>query len=165
MALKQWMVKGTEQAEEASEPAARVRQTKSPPTCIDAETELSGKLRCVDSLRIEGRVKGEVHCERTVEVGASARVDAQISAETIVISGEVTGDIVAGSRITLEKTARVTGDMRTPGIVIEEGAKLEGRIVIGSDEKSEAARKPAAPSKTRENGRAKPETPAVRPTA
>ena len=56
----------------------------------------------------------------------------------------VKGDIVARRKITLQKTARVTGDLRTPGIVIEEGAKLEGRIVIGADApEAPRAEKPA----------------------
>ena len=56
----------------------------------------------------------------------------------IVTSHEVKGDITASRKITLKRSARVVGDLNTPGIVIEEGAKLEGRIMIGSDEKPEA---------------------------
>ena len=53
--------------------------------------------------------------------------------DSILVSGEVKGNIVAKRKITLNRTARVTGDLATPGIVIEEGAKLEGKIVIGAD--------------------------------
>jgi cytoskeletal protein CcmA (bactofilin family) len=87
-------------------------------------------------------VEGEVHCDHAVAVGEPARVRASIEADSVVIAGEVKGDIAARSKITLERTARVTGDLCTPGIVIQEGAKLEGRIMIGSDEKS-GARTPA----------------------
>jgi len=78
-----------------------------------------------------------------VVVGESANVEASIQAASMVISGEVRGDLSATSKITLQKTARVTGDLRTPGIVIEEGALLEGRIVIGPDEQPAAEKKPA----------------------
>ena len=62
-----------------------------------------------------------------------AKVEASIQADSILISGEVKGNIVAKRKITLNRTARLTGDLSTPGIVIEEGAKLEGQIVIGGD--------------------------------
>jgi len=122
-------------------------RTVAPTTSIDATTQLSGKLRCEDTIRIDGRVKGEIHCEKTVFVGEAASIEATIQADTVAISGEVKGDISAKRKITLESTARVTGDLATPGIVIEEGAKLEGRIAISPHEQ------PAAPEKPQQSRR------------
>ena len=62
------------------------------------------------------------------------------------MSGEVRGDITARRKITLQKTARVKGNLCTPGIVIEEGARLRGRIVIGSEEESLAKTEPPTPT-------------------
>jgi cytoskeletal protein CcmA (bactofilin family) len=115
-----------------------------PSTSIDATTQLSGELRCEETIRIDGRVKGEIRCEKTVIVGQAARVEATIQADSVAISGEVKGDITAKRKITLESTARVTGDLATPGIVIEEGAKLEGRIVIGAEQRPAAQEQPEA---------------------
>jgi cytoskeletal protein CcmA (bactofilin family) len=106
---------------------------------------LEGTLRCKETIRIDGRVGGEVVCDKMVIVGEGAKVHASIVADTVAVSGEVKGDITARRKLTLDRTARVIGDLATPGIVIEEGAKLEGRIVIGSDEeKPQLASKPAA---------------------
>jgi hypothetical protein len=66
-------------------------------------------------------------------VGESAKVLATISADEVQIGGVVEGNVVARRKITLQRTAVVQGDLTTPGIVIEDGAKLKGRIVIGSD--------------------------------
>ncbi len=126
---------GTESTSKAALPVPR---TVAPPTAIDAGTTLSGKLRCKETLRIDGRVKGEVRCDKTAIIGERASVEASIQAEAVIISGEVKGNVIARSKITLESTARVTGDLATPGIVIEEGAKLEGRIVIRPDEQPAA---------------------------
>ena len=132
-----------------------VARTVSPATAIDATTQITGKLRCKETLRIDGRVKGEVRSDKSVIVGEGAVVDAAIQADSVVIAGEVKGDIAAKRKITLERTARVAGELCTPGIVIEEGAQVEGRIVIGAEQRPAAtARKsaavsPAAPS----NGR------------
>ena len=137
--------KSSERVKNTPRAALPVPRTVAPPTAIDADTTLSGKLRCQDTLRIDGRVKGEVRCDKTVIVGEGAVVEASIRAECVIICGEVKGDIVAGRKITLEKTARMAGDLSTPGIVIEEGAKLEGRIVIRPEEKPVAQKTAPAP--------------------
>ncbi|MDH5308170.1 MAG: polymer-forming cytoskeletal protein, partial [Myxococcales bacterium] len=126
---------------ETALPAIR---TVAPSTSIDATTEISGKLRCGETLRIDGRMKGEIRCDKTVIVGQGASVEATIQADAVVIGGEVKGDIIAKRKVTLESSGRVIGDLSTPGIVIEEGAKLEGRIVIGAEEGAAAHKQPAA---------------------
>ena len=164
MALKDFMA-GRERSEEtgteaprpaaapaqpASRPAAR---TVAPSTCIDATSQFAGQLHCRETLRIDGAVEGEIRCEKNVIVGEGAKIRASIEAAEVSIAGEIKGDIMASRKITLESTARVIGDLQTPGIVIEEGAKLEGRIMIGreagaqADEaKRAAAAEPKAPA-------------------
>jgi cytoskeletal protein CcmA (bactofilin family) len=137
MALKNLMGMGDNSGADAGgatpNPAAPITRTVAPSTSIDADTHLSGKIRCKETIRIDGQVKGEVRCDKTVIVGEGAKVEAAIQADSILISGEVKGNIVAKRKITLNRTARLTGDLSTPGIVIEEGAKLEGQIVIGGE--------------------------------
>jgi cytoskeletal protein CcmA (bactofilin family) len=138
-----------QRTESTSKAAMPVPRTVAPATAIDAGTTMSGKLRCKDTIRIDGRVKGEVRCDKTAIIGEGASVEASIRAESVIIRGEVKGDIVARRKVTLENTARVTGDLATPGIVIEEGATLEGRIVISPDEKPAAQKQaPARASNT-----------------
>jgi cytoskeletal protein CcmA (bactofilin family) len=117
-----------------------------PVTHLGAGSEISGRIRCAESLRIDGRVKGEIFCDQLLTVGDGASVQAAIEGDTVVIAGEVQGDITARSKIKLERTARVTGDLCTPGIVIQEGAILEGRIMIGGQVEAPraAAAQPAA---------------------
>lgn len=171
MALKDFMAGRGEQVEGRSgeamrptpppAPAPRPTRTVSPATCIDATSELKGTLRCRETLRIDGRIEGEIHCEKNVIVGQGAAIRAAIDAAEVAIAGEVKGDITASRKITLEPTARVIGDLCTPGIVIEEGAKLEGRIMIGADEKAEAER--VAREETRAQAQPSPKPPAKTP--
>ena len=160
MALKNFMAmveRGGEMTAETPRPAVPVGpaapapRTVAPSTSIDASSEFEGKLRCTQTLRIDGCIKGEVECEKQVLIGECATVFASITADEVQIKGVVEGNITARRKITLERTAAVIGDLITPGIVIEEGAKLKGRIVIGSDaepakdaKKAQAAKKPAA---------------------
>jgi cytoskeletal protein CcmA (bactofilin family) len=136
MSIKDFMAR----SERALEPAAEAMPTSLPAprmvaasTSVDASSELEGRLRSKQTVRIDGRVKGEVECEKMVLVGETAKVFASISADEVQIAGVVEGDIAARRKITLQRTAVVKGDLTTPGIVIEEGAQLKGRIVIGTD--------------------------------
>lgn len=143
MALKDIMGKGM-RSEEApapapgpapvAPPATPAPRPSGPAALLDASLEFEGTMRCRDSIRIDGRCKGRLFCERTVIVGEPAVLALSIEADTVVVAGEVNGDITARHKITLEPTARVTGNLCTPGIVIREGATLEGRIVINTDE-------------------------------
>ena len=127
MALKDW----TRGDKPERQPLIAVAEEAPAQTYIDEGCELNGKLRFRESVRIDGRVQGEIEGEQTVTVGESGCIEASIDCESVVIYGRVEGDIAARRKITLHKSACVTGDMRTAGIVIEEGAKVEGRIVIG----------------------------------
>jgi cytoskeletal protein CcmA (bactofilin family) len=118
----------------AQAPAPR---SVAPSTSIDSTTELEGRLRCSETLRIDGRIVGEIECDKVVIIGQGGRVHAGIEADEVHVSGIVEGDITARRKVTLERTAVVVGDLTTPGIVIEEGAKLKGRILIGSDAEAE----------------------------
>ena len=131
-------------AESTGSRAFRLPRTVAPATSIDATTQLTGKLRCKDTIRIDGRLKGELQCEKNVIIGEAAVVEASIQAQEIIVFGQVKGDVTAMRKITLESTARVAGNLATPGIVIEEGATLSGRIVIGVEEQVAETKQPAA---------------------
>ena len=137
--------------------AAAPPRTISPSTSIDADTVLEGTLRCKETLRIDGRIKGTVECEKSVFIGECAKVKASITADEVQVSGVARGNITARRKITLKRTAVVIGDLTTPGIVIEEGAKVEGRIVIGSDAVRVLNAKPA-PETTKSPARKKAAT-------
>jgi cytoskeletal protein CcmA (bactofilin family) len=111
-------------------------ETAQPSTFIEQGCELSGEMRFRDSVRIEGRAEGEIRAGGLVIVGESAEIQASVRAEAVIVHGSVDGDIRAKRKITLHKTARVAGELQSAGIVIEEGARFKGCIVIGEDEPS-----------------------------
>ena len=137
---------------ETTEPPSRepvgAAPRETPTARIDEGAECSGKFRFANDVHIDGSVEGELDCQGTVVIGPSGRVDAQVKAENVVIYGEASGDIVAQNQITLHKDACVKGDMRTAGIVIEQGAQVEGRIAIGPGrtEKPTSSQSPLGPS-------------------
>ncbi len=109
-------------------------------TYIDESCELSGQLQFKDTVRIDGRVEGEIEGLSGVIIGKTGRIRAKIQSDTVVVQGTVEGDIFARSKITLHETARVEGELRSAGIIIEDGAQFTGRIAIGSETDRESAK-------------------------
>jgi len=101
---------------------------------IDQGSEFEGKLSFKDTVRIDGRFRGEIASENTLVVGESGEIEASIRSKTIVISGSVDGDVTAAQKVVLHKTARVNGNVQTPTLVMEDGAVLNGQLKMATDE-------------------------------
>ena len=93
---------------------------------LGKDTEFEGRLSFHETVRIDGHVKGEISSEGTLIVGEGAMIEATIHTSTIVIYGEIHGDIIAGSRIEIHAPAKVFGNIQAPVVVVDEGAFLEG---------------------------------------
>ena len=131
-------------------------------TVLDSTSAFEGVIRSGEPLRLDGRVKGEIHCEDGVVIGQSAHIEATIRADAVTIAGEVQGSVHAARKITLTGTARVVGDLTTPAIAIEEGAELVGRAQIGARPTKSERTSPADPP--RDSRPAKPSIPPAPPT-
>ena len=95
---------------------------------IDQGSEFEGKLSFKDTVRIDGTFSGEISSENTLIVGETGLIEARIRSNTVVVSGNVVGNIVATRQIVLHKSAKVQGDMTAPSLVIEEGAVFNGQL-------------------------------------
>ena len=94
---------------------------------IGAGTVLEGKLKSPSSVRIDGRVVGEVVAAQSIAVGPSGDVDGNISAKNISVGGKVKGAMIAQEKLVLESKAAVRGDIRAAKLVIDEGAVFDGK--------------------------------------
>ena len=102
---------------------------------IDQGSEFEGKLSFKDTVRIDGRFRGEISSENTLIVGESGEIDATITSNTIAISGSVVGNVVAKQKVVIHKTGCVEGNIETPLLVVEEGARLDGQMKMGGGSK------------------------------
>lgn len=90
-------------------------------------TKLTGETHFQAMLRVDGHLTGTVASDTgTLIIGSSGQVDADISVASALINGTVNGDIIASERLELGRTARVTGNVQTPRLTIEDGAIFEG---------------------------------------
>jgi cytoskeletal protein CcmA (bactofilin family) len=95
-------------------------------------TRVSGKLTFEGPVRIEGQVEGEIAARDTLTIGEGADVKAQISGNSVVIHGRVTGDVKASKRLEIQAPGRLVGNVSTPVLVIHEGVVFEGQCSMGA---------------------------------
>ena len=101
-------------------------------TFIGPETDIRGTLSFEGTIRVDGKMKGRIDSvDGTLIVGEAARIEADISVDSGVIMGEITGTIRAKNRIEVYKPARVTGDIRAPVISIDAGVTFNGNCTMG----------------------------------
>lgn len=93
---------------------------------IEKGCEFEGKLCFEGTLRIGGQFKGEIFTNDVLVIGEGARVDAEIEAGTIIINGEVSGNLVAKNRIEIHRPAIFRGNIVTPSLMVDEGVIFEG---------------------------------------
>ena len=88
--------------------------------------KFEGKLTFAGTVRIDASFVGTIVTNDVLVVGEAARVDANITCGTIVVHGEVNGNIQAKSGVEVKSAAKVRGDLETPALVVEKGAFFQG---------------------------------------
>ncbi len=101
---------------------------------LDHGTAVTGELRFSGTLRIDGDFHGSIATDDVLTVGEHADVHADIHVGEIEIHGRVSGNIEAARRIEIRSTGRVTADIRTPALVIEDGGSLDGSSRMSEDQ-------------------------------
>ena len=100
-------------------------------TIISNGVKIEGKIACTGSIRIDGDVQGDIVSQSFVTVGEKGQVNGQVSAGVITIGGKVSGTLKAKEKIILESRGDVNGDIFTKILVVEEGAKFDGKSKMG----------------------------------
>jgi cytoskeletal protein CcmA (bactofilin family) len=95
-------------------------------TLLAKGVQLKGEIRVEGTVRIDGRLDGEIHTKGQVIVGEDGLVQGTIVAGTVVSSGKIKATVTAVERVQLLKTAVLIGEVRTPVLMMEEGAKIQG---------------------------------------
>ncbi len=101
---------------------------------------IRGQIRSGEHIHVDGEVDGNLQLPGfDLTVSAQARIRADVSAREVETSGVIEGNVDATKKITIRRGGRLLGDLRTPGIVIEDGAYFKGKIeIVGSDTREDA---------------------------
>ena len=113
-------------------------------TVIGSSILIDGKLTGDEDLTIRGRVEGEVTLTKTLIVEPSGVVKANVEVRNAVVSGVVVGNIAATESVELTKEGRMVGDIRSPRVIIVDGASFRGRVDMGDLAARPAGERPAA---------------------
>lgn len=95
--------------------------------------EIVGDVRSDGTIRVEGHVEGSVKAAKSVVIGRDGVVDGDVETQDVVVAGKVAGTITAESRVELQESCRVEGDIRSRRIKLDEGGRVEGRLHMGSE--------------------------------
>ena len=106
---------------------------------IGSGMSLEGDTETDGSLRIEGTVRGNVRAGKSVVIGKDGLVDGSIFTQDAVIAGRVSGGIHAVSRLELQATSIVAGEIEAPLMQVEEGAQVQGQVAVGEAGKKAAS--------------------------
>jgi len=101
-------------------------------TLLGKGSEFEGKLVFKGQVRIDGKYSGQIQTDEILIIGASAKVNAEISAGTVVISGTVEGIIRATSVVELHKGAKVKGTIEAPNVTMEREVSFDGTMKMDS---------------------------------
>ncbi|HVL69233.1 MAG TPA: polymer-forming cytoskeletal protein [Vicinamibacterales bacterium] len=119
---------------------------------IGKSVVIKGELSASEDLTIEGQVEGKIELKQNVlTIGANGRIKAQIFAKSVIVLGEVNGNVTATEKVDIRDNGSVDGDIAAPRVAIAEGAHFRGSIDMqraGAKpaEKSEAKPGAAAPA-------------------
>lgn len=95
-------------------------------TILGKGSEFEGKLQFEGTLRIEGVYSGEIISDSVLVVGEGARVNAEIDIGTIIINGQVEGNVRAKQGVEIRGAGRLVGNVETPSLYIEKGVSFDG---------------------------------------
>jgi cytoskeletal protein CcmA (bactofilin family) len=102
-------------------------------------TSFDGKLFFEGTVRIDGSFSGEVVTDGLLVIGAGAVVHARINAETIIIRGEMHGNINATRSVEIRGDGKLYGDIQTPSLIVDEGVCFEGSCTMSKHEEEDQA--------------------------
>ncbi len=92
---------------------------------------IKGQILSREDLYLDGEMEGTVEVpEHRLTIGPHAKLQASIRAREVVVLGSVNGNVEASEKIDIRKDAKLTGDIKTGGIIIEDGAYFKGSIDI-----------------------------------
>ena len=124
---------------------------------IGKSVVIKGELNGSEDLTIEGQVEGTIQLkEHVLTIGPNGKIKAQVFAKSVIVLGEVTGNVTATEKVDIRDKGSVDGDIISPRVAIAEGAHFRGSVDM---QRKAAAATASAPAQA-----AKPAQPAAAAT-
>jgi cytoskeletal protein CcmA (bactofilin family) len=116
--------------------AARVEAKES---LLSAGLTIEGKIEGSGHIRIAGNFKGDINVQGDLTIEPGAKVTGGVRANTVVVGGELEGNIDAAARVELLQSGILNGDLKAGSLTVAAGSRMRGRAEFGWDEKGTPA--------------------------
>lgn len=101
---------------------------------LSSGSSIQGEFIVTGSVRLDGDFTGKlISPESTVIIGKKSKVKSDLKAKDIIIAGQVKGNIEVSRKLTILKTGKLTGDLSSPSLIMEEGCSFHGRCFVRKD--------------------------------
>jgi cytoskeletal protein CcmA (bactofilin family) len=107
---------------------------------LAAGLTIEGKIEGSGHVRIAGNFKGDVHVQGNLTIESGAKVTGGVRANTVVVGGELEGNIDAAARVELLQTGVLNGDLKAGSLTVAAGSRMRGRAEFGWDDEKKAGR-------------------------
>ena len=98
---------------------------------IASDITIEGKIEGSGHIRLAGRFKGDVHIQGDLTIDAGAKLTGSVRANTVIISGEIEGNIESAQRVELLDSGVLTGDLKAGTVSFAAGSRMRGRAEFG----------------------------------
>lgn len=98
---------------------------------IGKGSTFSGNVETYGNIRVEGRIIGDLTSKSKVAIGPSAYIDGNVLAQVAEVEGEVKGSLEVTEVLILKPNCKISGDIITNKLVVESGAKFDGKCKMG----------------------------------
>jgi cytoskeletal protein CcmA (bactofilin family) len=113
---------------------------------LAAGLTIEGKIGGNGHLRVAGRFTGNIDVTGELTVEAGATIDGEVKADTVLVGGEVRGNVASKSRVDLRESGVLIGDIKAMSLTVAAGSKMRGQAEFGWKE-GELRERPAVPAK------------------
>jgi cytoskeletal protein CcmA (bactofilin family) len=132
-------------------PPAKTVSTPVEQATIGRSLVIKGEVKGDESIYIDGQIEGTINfTDHRVTIGRNGKVNANIIAREVVVMGSVEGNLQCSDRVDIRAEGRLTGDITTQRISVEDGAVLKGSVQIRTEAKTSDS-KNAGENKAAEN--------------
>jgi cytoskeletal protein CcmA (bactofilin family) len=119
----------------AAKTGTRTKPRQSMESVIGSELVIEGTITGAGHVRLVGKFKGDVHVDGDLTIEPGAKVTGSVRAGSIVIGGELEGNVDAATRVELLESGLVHGDIKAGSLSVAAGSRMRGQAEFGWDEK------------------------------
>ena len=116
---------------------AAAPRTEAKESILAAGLTIEGKIEGAGHVRVAGSFKGDVHVQGNLTIEQGAKITGSVRANTVIVGGELEGNIDAAARVELLQTGVLNGDLKAGSLTVAAGSRMRGRAEFGWDEKDD----------------------------